>query len=203
MDGFVAFAIGFSLLFWIWYQQYVFFRRYGLEDGWTITLNGALLFVVLFFVYPLKFLFVNLVKMIAGRDTRVLLSDGALHAPIGPGDAGTLMAIYSTGYVAIFAIFYLLYRRAWRARAELGLSQVEEIGTRISLREQLINVGVGGASLLMAMAGGDRWGAPAGWIYLLVGPLYALNGFLGGREMRRAAIAAGATPSRPPGRPPG
>src|SRR5215475_2949873 len=38
MDGFVAFAIGFALLFWIWFQQYLFFRRYGLSDGWTITL---------------------------------------------------------------------------------------------------------------------------------------------------------------------
>src|SRR5262245_759916 len=35
MDGFVAFALGFALLFWIWFQQYLFFRRFGLTDGWT------------------------------------------------------------------------------------------------------------------------------------------------------------------------
>src|SRR4051794_6390136 len=46
MRGFVAFAIGFVLLFQIWYAQYVFFRRYGLQDTTTLVLNGALLFVV-------------------------------------------------------------------------------------------------------------------------------------------------------------
>src|SRR5687767_11027627 len=55
--GFVPFAASFSLLTWIWYEHNLFFRKYGLQDAWTATLNAALLFVVLFYVYPLKFLF--------------------------------------------------------------------------------------------------------------------------------------------------
>ncbi|HEX7242665.1 MAG TPA: TMEM175 family protein, partial [Longimicrobiaceae bacterium] len=54
MEGFAAFAASFAVLFWIWLSQYRFFRRYGLQDGPTLALNAALLFVVLFFVYPLK-----------------------------------------------------------------------------------------------------------------------------------------------------
>src|SRR5258708_221116 len=57
MRGFGAFAISFGLLFMVWYNQYKFFRRYGMQDTLTVCLNGALLFVVLFYVYPLKFLF--------------------------------------------------------------------------------------------------------------------------------------------------
>ena len=53
IHGFGAFAICFVLLFIVWYTQYKFFRRYGLQDTTTIVLNGALLFVVLFYVYPL------------------------------------------------------------------------------------------------------------------------------------------------------
>lgn len=45
------------MLVWIWFEQHKFFRRYGLQDGTTVTLNVILLFVVLFYVYPLKFLF--------------------------------------------------------------------------------------------------------------------------------------------------
>ncbi len=56
LQGFFAFAISFALLFLIWYKQNKFFRNYGLDDPLTVTLNGVLLFVVLFYVYPLKFL---------------------------------------------------------------------------------------------------------------------------------------------------
>ena len=57
MRGFFAFGISFAVLVSIWTEQHRFFRNYGMEDGWTITLNGALLFIVLFYTYPLKFLF--------------------------------------------------------------------------------------------------------------------------------------------------
>jgi uncharacterized membrane protein len=46
MRGFVAFAICFAMLILVWYQQYKFFRRYGLNDALTFVLNAALLFVV-------------------------------------------------------------------------------------------------------------------------------------------------------------
>src|ERR1700744_343122 len=62
LHGFFAFAICFVLLMLIWFQQYIFFRRYGLQDTWTIVLNAALLFMVLFYIYPLKFLFNLLVN---------------------------------------------------------------------------------------------------------------------------------------------
>lgn len=44
MRGFLAFAICFALLLWIWYEHYKFFRRYGLRDTPTVWLNSALLF---------------------------------------------------------------------------------------------------------------------------------------------------------------
>src|SRR4051794_10379565 len=55
MRGFAAFALTFGVLYSLWYRQFMFFRRYGLEDPPTVALTGALLFVVLFFVFPLKF----------------------------------------------------------------------------------------------------------------------------------------------------
>jgi len=54
--GFPGFAAAFAMLLMIWNMHYMFFRRYALEDGWTTTLNAGLLFLILFFVYPLKYL---------------------------------------------------------------------------------------------------------------------------------------------------
>lgn len=51
--GFPAFAICFAILIWFWHTHYTFCRRYGLQDTVTISLNSVLLFVVLFYVYPL------------------------------------------------------------------------------------------------------------------------------------------------------
>jgi uncharacterized membrane protein len=57
MNGFFAFACCFAIVIWIWHEHNVFFRRFGLQDHFTVFLNSVLLFVVLFYVYPLKFLF--------------------------------------------------------------------------------------------------------------------------------------------------
>src|ERR1700741_577959 len=55
MRGFPAFAVCFGLLVLIWNDPYKFCRRYGLDDGFTRFLTCVLLFLVLFYVYPLKF----------------------------------------------------------------------------------------------------------------------------------------------------
>ena len=46
--GLVPFALMFAMVVWIWFEHNVFFRRYGMQDNWTIFLNSVLLFVVLF-----------------------------------------------------------------------------------------------------------------------------------------------------------
>src|SRR4029079_1289143 len=80
MSGFGAFAISFALLFLVWYNQHKFFRRYGLQDTVTIVLNAILLFLVLFYVYPLKFLFSFLVSKVTGGHGEVRLPNGNIES---------------------------------------------------------------------------------------------------------------------------
>src|SRR6476469_2940439 len=51
MRGFVPFAICVAMLMQVWHQQFVFFRRYNLQDTVSLVLNCVLLFFVLFYVY--------------------------------------------------------------------------------------------------------------------------------------------------------
>src|SRR4028119_207891 len=118
MRGFVAFAICFAMLILVWYQQYKFFRRYGLNDALTFVLNAALLFVVLFYVYPLKFVWTLLVNLMLGVDTRVRLLSGELVEPVAAHQMGPMMVVFSIGYVAVFVVFALLYFRAYSKRGE-------------------------------------------------------------------------------------
>ncbi len=189
MHGFVAFMICFALLFLVWHDQYVFFRRYGLQDGVTNWLNGALLFVVLFYVYPLKFLFTFLLKLFTGGDLRAHLSDGRVEWIIERAQMPQLMIIYALGYIAVSLIFVLLYRRAYGKRAELELNASEMIETRSSIQSHLLNIGIGMLSLLIVLIGGENSSFFAGIIYSLIGPAQGLNGWIMGKQKRKLQAA--------------
>ena len=73
-----VFLVSFAAVFQAWYYHYLFFRRYGLQDLGTIALNGAFLFLILFFAYPLKFLADFLWRMVIGvpDDALFVLPEG-------------------------------------------------------------------------------------------------------------------------------
>lgn len=71
MRGFLPFAACFAQLVMIWRTHYRFSRRYGLEDSYTVFLNVVLLFLVLFYVYPLKFVF-TLLSLSGGTKAQYL-----------------------------------------------------------------------------------------------------------------------------------
>jgi Endosomal/lysosomal potassium channel TMEM175 len=184
MRGFGAFAISFTLLFIVWFNQYKFFRRYGLQDTLTVCLNGALLFVVLFYVYPLKFLFTLLVNQLMGGHGEVRLPNGNAVDMVEPGQISTLMVIFGVGYVAVFAVFVVLHLHALRKRAELELNQLEIFDTRNSIQESALNCSVGLFSIGVALFGGHYAGL-AGPVYMLTAVLLTVNGTLMGRRRQQ------------------
>jgi len=184
MQDLVAFAIAFAVLFFIWFHQYQFFRRYGLHDTYTITLNGFLLFVVLFFVYPLKFLFTYLIRSIGGRETGMHLPGGSIEPALHAGQAKTLMIIYGLGYAAVFLIFALMYRNAYRKKRQLELNELEVFDTRTSLHQHLLNVGIAVVSMTVVVIGGEKFSGWSGLVYLLVGPVMGVHGSIRGRYRR-------------------
>lgn len=179
MRGFLAFGICFTFLVWIWYEHYIFFRRYGLQDGFTIVLNAILLFVVLFYIYPLKFLFTALVALFFN----LVPPGGAIE--IKANLAPKLMIIYSLGFLAIFVIYLLLYLHAYRKRAALELNAIELVYARSDIYAALINIGVALLSILLASSGGERSSFWAGVIYAINGPLHTIRGVAMGKRIEK------------------
>jgi uncharacterized membrane protein len=184
MRGFLAFAICFYLLLVVWFEHYKFFRRYGLDDFYTMRLNAAMLFIVLFYVYPLKFLFTLLVDQLLGYSTVVNPSTGAIEE-IENGQLPLLMVIYGAGFVAVQLVFVLLYLRAYVLRDTLGLDAHERSITREEILNFLLGTGVGLISIAIAIVGGEEAVSLAGYAYLLLFPLLAINGYLMGSRRRR------------------
>ncbi|MDX6611458.1 MAG: hypothetical protein QOD75_644 [Blastocatellia bacterium] len=186
MRGFGAFAICFLLLFTVWLTQYRFFRRYGLQDGPTIWLNAALIFVVLFYVYPLKFLFTFLVDKFTGGHGEVRLANGTVTGMLESADQmGKLMLIFSAGYLAVFVVFVLLYRHAYRKRAELELNDLEIFDTRNSIQESGLHCIVALISIAMVVIGGAKFSGAAGMVYMLTGVIMGVHGTISGKRRRR------------------
>src|SRR5882762_1650833 len=163
MRGFLPFAACFAQLALIWRTHYKFSRRYGLEDPHTVFLNVVLLFLVLFYVYPLKFVFTLVFSELTGAESR---------ARLGWHEGSVLMRIYALGFVCVFLLFVLMYVHAYRLRRELDLNPVEISVTRFSIQENVILALVGVTSFVVAVRSPD-W---AGWTYASIGPMMAVHG---------------------------
>lgn len=163
MRGFFGFGISFFLLVFIWQEQHRFFRLYGMDDGGTLRLNIALLFLVLFYVYPLKFLF-----SLAFGD--MIYGVGKSPFTIMEAQVSSLMVIYALGFIAIYFLFFLMYYRARKKSAELGMTALERFDCGSTMYRMLIMISTGICSLLTAVflvRGITGW---AGYIYFLIWP---------------------------------
>ena len=180
-----VFAACFAMLVWVWYCHYKFSRRYGLEDVTTVVWNTLLLFVVLVYVYPLKFLGSFLMRLVRGLPPQLAEQpDGSvLEVFTAPDQVRSFMALYSLGFVVLFALFALLHLHAWRRREFLRLDAAERLLTLSDLRAHLISVGIGLASLGMTLTFDER-GLYAGMVYFLMGPLHWANGALQRRRLK-------------------
>lgn len=180
LQGFLPFALTFALVCWIWYLHYSFFREYGLEDRLTIVLNCILLFVVLFFVYPLKYMANALVPLVTGIGG----GSGGFGA-LTEQDNRFLMVCYSSGVVAVFLVFLLLHWNAYRQRTALGLSPVELYDVGTGMRAHGLSMSLGLGSILIASAFPANWIPVAGMIYVLEGPFQGINGWVRGSRRER------------------
>jgi uncharacterized membrane protein len=178
LRGFVAFGVCFAMLVLVWLYHCHFFRRYGLQDGWATLLSCVLLFFVLFYVFPLKFL---AVAMFSGTEQ------------INSHDIRTIFVVYGSGNAAVFLTFALMYWHAWRKRDELGLDEIERLRTRHILINHLAIGAIGLCSVLLALVLPERRAGLAGYFYLVI-PVYfiaATSSFR--RRERRVSVTTPTT----------
>ncbi|MBS1779259.1 MAG: DUF1211 domain-containing protein [Bacteroidetes bacterium] len=157
---FVPFGLSFLIMFTIWYRQNIFFRRYGLHDIKTVALNGILLFLVLVYMFPLKFLF------------------GALFGQKfhfqNTGQLSTIFSLYCGGFGAFYLLFGFMYMNAYVQRDHIRLSEVEAFQTKTHAYTNMIVAGVSLLAVGVAFSGG--YGAYfAGWTFFLVWPFTAIT----------------------------
>lgn len=156
MGEIFSFAISFAALVLLWVTHHNFFRRTRTVDGWIVTYNFAMLFVMLCYVFPLKFL------------AKLAFGDATISSI---NELRELFLIYSLGFGVLFLFVALLYRRA--ARRE----PIRANFLNYWKRHFLIFALVGFLSVGLAYLGwGLRFGMP-GMLYFLLGPLCGFHGW--------------------------
>jgi uncharacterized membrane protein len=169
----IPFSACIVLIVLIWHEHFVFFYRYGLRNPKVIALNTIFLVIVLFYVYPLKFLCKLLILFPLARafNEQTLLIE--LSAMLRVEDVSQLMVIYGFGASSIFFTLMFLYRYALKNSALLQLNQVEEFDTRHSMYSNLLMGSVPLISALIAFLFRDLQlgGMISGFTYFLYTPI--------------------------------
>lgn len=149
--SFIGFFVSFFVLVLLWKAHYNFFRRTQYVDNWIIAVNSMLLFVVLYFVFPLK----------------SMINSMFIHEGLTLDKLAALFMLYGIAILLIFLCFSFMYYWAYRKDKTLTNS----MDLLFYARHFLIFVIVAFCSILLAAF--DvliRYGGP-GFVYFLLGPL--------------------------------
>ena len=180
LRGAIPFFATVAMIFLFWYQQYRFFRNYGLNDFTTILLNLAYLAVILFYVYPLKFLFSLLLSSWTGINLFPLATERGIPV-IQQEDFYQLIILFSIGYCFTWLLLFLMHQRVMVFKKKLELNAFEILYTSKEKRGAIWNVYVGFIAILLAFAGLELL---SGIIYLLIPFLLILNNRLFKRRIK-------------------
>jgi uncharacterized membrane protein len=161
------------LIVLIWHEHFVFYYRYGFKNTKVIVLNTLFLIIVLFYVYPLKFLCKLLLLYPLARvfNQQSILVE--LRQMANPGDTAQLMIIYGAGAASIFFILMLMYRYALKNARLLNLNTIEEFDTRKSMTNNFLMGIVPVLSVILAFIfRNSPWGGMiSGFTYFLYMPV--------------------------------
>ncbi len=154
--AFIGFGVSFFVLLGLWWLHYNFFRRTKYMDGWIIALNAILLFVVLYYVFPLK----SLINSMTGIQR------------LSFDEVSSLFQLYSLGFFLIFLCLSFMYYSAYLKTKKTQLNH----DLLFYSRHFAIYVFVAALSIVIAKSQFlIKWALP-GMIYILLGPLCYFHG---------------------------
>jgi uncharacterized membrane protein len=173
----IPFVLCITWLIYIWYEHFLFYYRYGMRDRKIIVLNTLFLIVVLFFVYPLKFL-TKLALFAISIPFGIDWLTKELIESVSGANMAALMIIYGVGVATVFLILSVMYQQAWINRDMLGLTEIERFDTRASRSGNLLMASIPILSVLLAIVFFDHpmVGAVAGFTYFLYSPVMMVFG---------------------------
>lgn len=124
-----AFLISIAFVILIWNEHLSFSEVYTLDDRILFILNTVFIALIIFYVYPLRFLTIFLTNFLFQIDINVSIQGEQVPY---------LMIYYGVVAFALYFILYLLYSRAWQVRASMQFNDFEIFYTQAQKRRLFI-----------------------------------------------------------------
>lgn len=173
----IPFALCILFIILIWHEHFTFFYRYGLRNSKVLVLNSLFLVIVLFYVYPLKFLTKLILLPISMLFGQEKLRE-EMFGMIKGQDMADLMIIYGMGAFSVFAVLALMYRYAYHQADALDLNEIERFDTKSKITTNKLMAVVPLISVCIAIVFHAHWigGMLAGFAYFLYTPVMFIFG---------------------------
>jgi len=157
-----AFLISIGFLVLIWNEHLRFSEIYTLKDSKLVFLNTLFIALIIFYVYPLRFLTLFLTSFFFNID---------IGMSIQGHEVPDLMIYYGFVAFALYFTVYLLYLRASKLKNELELNEFEIFYTRQQKTRLMIMFGVPLVSIILTSV--FKWGSFI-WASVVGGMSYML-----------------------------
>lgn len=202
MYSFIGFVFCTMLLLSIWNSHNRFFQYFGLEDPTTKVLNFLFLFLLLFYVYPLKYLFSFLgtailatISISLGDQSPALnlAVEELSKSNLNTQQWADLMIRFGLGLFFIYLLFSLMYVHALRQKSLLQLNDLEIFITQTHIQAYLILMGITILSMLIVIILGGNYSEYSGFVYLLIPILLPLH-----RRRRKRQFSSPIKPEESP-----
>ncbi|MCB0263653.1 MAG: DUF1211 domain-containing protein [Calditrichaeota bacterium] len=161
-----AFLISISFIILIWNEHLGFSEIYSLNDTKLTILNTLFIALVIFYVYPLRFLTLFLTNFFFSTDIAVNIQGNQVPY---------LMIYYGFVAFALYLVLFLFYHRAYTIKLELQLNEYEIFYTKSQKQRLLIMFSVPLLSIALTLVFNQLsfiWASIVGGItYCLYTPL--------------------------------
>lgn len=157
-----AFLISIGFLIIIWQDHVRFSEVFSVRGPWFVFLNSLFIALIIFYVYPLRFLTLFLTQLIFSTD---------LPVNISPEEIPDLMIYYGFVAFALYFILFWFYQLAIRKRARLELNAYELLHAKYQRGRMILMCAVPILSILLVWV---LRGYSAAWASFFGGMMYAL-----------------------------
>ncbi|MEO0573608.1 MAG: TMEM175 family protein [Bacteroidota bacterium] len=184
MYGFLGFIFCTMLLLGLWNNHSNYFLHYGLIDKTTKALNALFLFVLLFYIYPLKYLFsyigtaiYSLIKRGLGDNSPAFKRALEVLSKEEPTllEWKDLMIRFGLGLFFIYVIIIFMHLYALRKANELQLDANEIYITKTFVYQYSLLMLISILSMSVVVIFGGSASPQSGMIYLLTPILLPLH----------------------------
>ncbi len=177
MYDFVGFIFCILLLFGIWNNHNNFFKYYGLDDPFTKSLNFLFLFVLLFYIYPLKYLFsyigtalllITLKNFNYSSEAYYMAWQKVGAADLNVTEWADLMVRFGMGLFLIYGIMIFLHFNALKKKKSLELNQREIFETKTLILNYISLVLIASISMAIVIIFGGAQAPFSGYVYMSI-----------------------------------